>query len=218
MLNVVHYQPMPGKQDSFPHYPWPLWLMVKMIASLITGRARSFKKDAQEALRGFVPLHTCGELPDLGRFESGCLVTINHYHRPGFHSWWIALSLADVFPADLHWTMTSAYTYPDRVRSLLITPLTTILLRRLASIYRFTSMPPMPPHPADQTDRAIAVRRLIRYARASRRPFIAFAPEGMDAPDGQLSAPPAGVGRLVGCLSGLGMGIQPVGEAWAAWR
>ncbi len=202
---------MANPETCFPRYHLPSSLVARIAASLLAGKTRSFREDAREAVSGISELRVCGSPPDLCRFEHGCLVTVNHYHRPGFQAWWIALAVSAAFPVELHWGMTSAYTYPDRLRSLIFTPISTAILVRLARTYGFTPMPPMPPRPNDLMARTLAVRGLVRYARSVNRPVIGFAPEGMDHPGGQLAFPPPGVGRLVGHLAGRGLGLQPVG-------
>ena len=106
--------------------------------------------------------------------------------------------------------MTSAWTFPDPIGSRLITPITEWVLSRLARMYGFTLMPPMPPRPQDLAARADSVRRILRVARAGRPP-MAMAPEGMDSPDGRLMQPPAGAGRFIAHLAQAGYTLVPVG-------
>ncbi|MBN1439985.1 MAG: hypothetical protein JW929_11305 [Anaerolineales bacterium] len=106
--------------------------------------------------------------------------------------------------------MTAAWTFPDPLRSRLLTPLSRWALARIARMYGFTLMPPMPPRPEDAGARADSVRRILRLARRSR-PDIALAPEGMDSPDGRLKPPPSGAGRFIAHLAALGYTPVPVG-------
>ncbi|HEX9012632.1 MAG TPA: hypothetical protein VF813_03915 [Anaerolineaceae bacterium] len=202
---------MTSAQTRFPRYHISTRLAVKIAASLVAGKRRSFKEDAHTAAAGIEHLQVRGEIPTSDSFENGCLVTVNHYHRAGFQAYWIAFAISAVFPYDLQWGMTSAYTYPDPMRTLLVTPRFSVLLNRIASIYGFTAMPPMPPRSADLTERSLAVRDLVRYARSTTRPMIGFAPEGMDMPGGVLASLPPGAGRLAAYLCSLGMAVQPVG-------
>jgi len=129
-------------------------------------------------------------------------------------AWWLVLAASACVPAEIHWIMTSAWTYPDALRGRTVTPLTRIFFTRLAQIYGFTSMPPMPPDPGDVEARAQAVRRILEHARRSANPIIGLAPEGRDAPidrPGVLIEPPPGVGRFVLQLTRLGLPISPVG-------
>src|SRR4030065_11031 len=129
-------------------------------ASLVAGRPRSFQRDARRLIAGLHPPPKVeGHLPDLGR--GGWVLVMNHFARPGFRAWWIALAVSWLVPREVHWVMTSTLTYPDRWRGAWLTPLSTIVLTRLAACYGFTSMPPMPPRPGAGAERAPAVRRVL---------------------------------------------------------
>ena len=82
---------------------------------------RSFRRDAQSCINRLrPPLQVMGfeNIPPSGP----CLVTGNHYSRPGFRAWWIALGISSCLPFELHWLVTAAWTYPDPIRSRTITP------------------------------------------------------------------------------------------------
>jgi hypothetical protein len=136
---------------------------------------------------------------------------MNHYSRPGFGAWWLALAVSDVVATDVHWIMAGACTYPDRLRAHTITPAMRELFSRIAQVYGFTVMPPMPPDPRDWAERAMAVRRVIGHVRHSHQPVIGLAPEGGDSPEGTLQWPPSGTGRFVLHLAELGLKVVPVG-------
>jgi hypothetical protein len=155
------------------------------------------------------PLVTHGTYPT--HPASGLILAVNHYHRPGFGAWWIALSIAATCPWEAHWTLTSAWIYNDPLRSTLITPGSQWLLARLARCYGFTTMPPMPPRPHELPHRAKAIRNLLRYVEQTPTPILGFAPEGADASDGCLSKPPVGVGRFIGRLFQRGLRLLPLG-------
>jgi len=133
------------------------------------------------------------------------LVVINHYSRPGFAAWWIALSISAALPMDVHWLMTSAWNHLGP-----LTPASRWLFPRLAQVYGFTPTPPMPPNPAETASRVQAVRQVLRVAR---RPgaVIGLAPEGCDQPDGILGRPPPGSGRFIRQLAKTCHPILPVG-------
>jgi hypothetical protein len=141
-----------------------------------------------------------------------CVVTINHYARPGFQAWWLALAVSSVLPVDVHWVVTAAWRYPDSLRSRTITPASRWVIRRAAAVYGFTRMPPMPPQPDEAAQRAAAVRDVLRYARQADYPVVGLAPEGGDfALPGRVAESPAGLGRLMLHLNGLGLAVWPVG-------
>jgi hypothetical protein len=181
-----------------------------LFAALRVGSRRSFRQDARVCLDGPHPAlrvygaeHVPGDGP--------ALLTLNHYARPGFRAWWLALGVSAVVPADVPWVMTAAWTYPDPFRARTLTPATRWLFRRLAQVYGFTSMPPMPPDPRDVAARAVAVRQVLAYVHRTPRPLIGLAPEGADAPEGTFRPPPPGTGRFLLHLSRLGLPLVPVG-------
>ena len=196
-----------------PTYPLPWQILPGLAADLLLGRRRSLRADAVACVARLTPsLQVLGEefIPRGGP----CLLTVNHYTRPGLPAWWLVLAASACVPAEIHWTMTSAWTYPDALRARLVTPLTRIFFQRIAKMYGFTSMPPMPPDPREVERRAKAVRQVLEYARQAESPMIGLAPEGRDAPKdqpGALVEPPSGVGRFVLQLTRLGLSICPVG-------
>lgn len=155
------------------------------------------------------PLQVIGaeQFPSNGPY----LLTTNHYTRPGLGAWWLALAASAALPVEVHWIVTEAWTYPDALRSRLFTPLTRWAFRRVAAVYGFTSMPPMPPRPADTLARARAVRQVLAYARRTPQAVIGLAPEGGDSPGAVLAAPPPGVGRFISHLAELGLPLLPLG-------
>ena len=191
----------------YPRYTLPPALVGGLALSVLAGKSRSFRADAQAAMARLQPplVVLSGEnLPEAGR----CVLTVNHYYRPGFQAWWIALALTSVVPYDVHWVMTSAWTYTDPMGKLVLAPAMRWLLRRLARVYGFTTMPP---EAADVEGRASAVRRVLAWARATPQGVLGLAPEGRDAPGGVLQQPPSGAGRLISHLAGMGLRLVPVG-------
>jgi hypothetical protein len=189
----------------------PKDLLVRLGLALLTGESRSFRADAiycVDLLEPPLKIYGAENIPVSGP----CLVTTNHYARPGFRAWWLALAVSAAVPAEVHWLITSAWTYPDRLRRATITPVTRRLLKRLAQVYGFTNLPPMPPDSADVLRRAEAVRRVLKFVRQSESPLIGLAPEGGDfAPPGRLAEPPPGSGRFIFHLCELGLDISPIG-------
>ena len=203
-----------GRAAPQPRYPLP-WRTVARIAwdAIQVGgapRRRSFGADARAFVSGLCPpLRIVGgeHVPQRGP----ALLTVNHYARPGFQAYWLALAISAMVPVDVYWSMTAAWTYPDWLRRNTVTPLTRRLFRRLAALYGFTTMPPMPPDPRDTVARAAAVRRVLAYAQQAPQPVIGLAPEGADAPGGALTRPPAGVGRFMLHLAQRDLPVVPVG-------
>ena len=190
-----------------PRYRYPARITFSILRDFLLGRKRSFPADAARLKEGISRLEISGEPP---RSEGPHLFLINHYSRPGFQAWWIAITLTAESGRALHWPMTSAWTFPDPLRARLITPLTEWALARFARMYSFTLMPPMPPRAQDVEARADSVRRMLRLARREK-PSIGMAPEGMDSPDGRLMQPPSGAGRFIGHLENAGYALIPAG-------
>jgi hypothetical protein len=202
---------------SVPRYS--LWTptTAAVAASLVAGRPRSFQCDAHRLIAGLDPPPKVeGHLPDFGR--GGWVLVMNHFARPGFRAWWIALAVSWLVPRQVHWVMTSTFTYPDRWRGAWLTPLSTIVLTRLAGCYGFTSMPPMPPRPGDVAARAQAVRRVLALAQRTPPPVIAMAPEGADAAGGILQPLWPGTGRFLLQLARRGLRFLPLGVFEAEGR
>ena len=190
-----------------PEYRYPRRIMLSILRDFIIGNARAFRSDSAHLAKGVSRMEIVGDKPcGAGPF----LFLINHYSHRGFRAWWIAIALTAAAGRDLHWPMTAAWTFPDPLRSRIVTPAAVWALARIARMYGFTLMPPMPPRAKDAAARADAVRRILRLARREK-PSIGMAPEGMDSPDGRLTAPPAGAGRFIALLVEAGYTPVPVG-------
>jgi hypothetical protein len=140
-----------------------------------------------------------------------CLITFNHYFRPGFNAWWMALGLAAVVPVDVHFVMTGELTWPGKWYAPVGQAGSRWLLRRFSRIYGFTSMPPMPPREKDVAERARSVRATLAFAREHRLAILGLAPEGGDQPGGVLNWPSPGAGRFILLVADLGFPVLPVG-------
>jgi hypothetical protein len=136
----------------------------------------------------------------------GMLVTINHYSAPDFKSWWTAILPSASMPREIHWVMTAGWT-----NSSWLTGFTHWLFPRGARLFGFTSMPAMPPDPAEVEQRAAAVRHILRYAKETPHPLVGLAPEGGDTPGGVLGPLPPGVGRFIYLLTRYCPQILPAG-------
>jgi hypothetical protein len=109
--------------------------------------------------------------------------------------------------------MTAAWTFPQsKWKAQVLTPVTRWVFNRLARVYGFVTMPPMPPAPDEVEARAAAVLRTIRLARrvTPQGGMVGLAPEGMDTP-GKLGGPPQGAGTFIALLVEAGLPVLPVG-------
>ena len=199
-----------NSRAMFPRYSYPYSRIPSVAANFLFGGRRSFREDGLACIVQLdPPLCLLGRenIPQNGP----TLITFNHYYRPGFHAWWMALALAASVPADIHFGMTSELTFPGKWYAPFGRVGSRWLLRRFSQIYGFTAMPPMPPRPKDVNGRAQAVRKMLAYAKAHPQAILALAPEGGDQPGGILSWPPEGAGRFIALLAHSGFSILPVG-------
>ena len=176
----------------------------------LLSRHRSFRHDALACIGRLKPsLRVLGNenTPQHG----ACVITVNHYHRQRFGAQWLALAIAATVPADIHWIMTGEFTYPGRWYEAVNGMASRFLLKRIASAYGFSTMPPMPPRLNDVEARAASVREVLEYVRHARDPILGLAPEGHDPPAGILTRPASGVGRFGLLLSNAGLKFIPVG-------
>lgn len=111
--------------------------------------------------------------------------------------------------------MTAAWTFPEnKLKRRVLTPITRWAFKRMAQVYGFVSMPPMPPAPNEVEARASAMLRTIRLARrvAPQGGMVGLAPEGMDTP-GKSGELPQGAGVFIALLVEAGLPVLPVGVA-----
>lgn len=203
-----------------PDYQLPRQMLGGFLWSVAALRPRSLTCDAQVAVTGLQP-----PIQILGSEHipacDPCLVTCNHYSRPGFDAWWISLAVSAAVAArraadadaEIHWVMTAAWTFPEGTwQRRVLTPLTRWAFDRVARVYGFVTMPPMPPDPQEVEARAMAVLRTVRLARRLAREggMIGLAPEGRDFAQG-LGQSPEGAGEFIALLVRAGLPVLPSG-------
>lgn len=213
----------PRSEESRP--PWRL--LVGLGWSVLTLQRRSFASDAQAAIARVRPqpaIVGAEHIPARGP----CLVACNHFHYGNRGGWWTALLVSAALSAhrapeadrELRWVMTDAWTYPEGTwKSRILTPLSRWVFRRVARVYGFVSMPPMPPRPWELEARALSVLQAVRLARklAQSGGMMGLAPEGRDIEEG-LGEPPENAGRFIALLVEAGLPILPVGVTEAEGR
>jgi hypothetical protein len=196
-----------------PKYSYPPGVFAAFVRDLLLLRKRDFHHDAQACIANIrPPLKVIGQenIPQSGP----CVITVNHYHRPGFGMQWIPLAVSSFVPGNMHWIMTDEFTYPGKWYEPLGTFGSKLILKRIAYLYNFFSMPPMPPRGKDVNARAASVRAVLEYVMCATEPapILGLAPEGYDASDaGILTRPFKGAGRFGLLLSKLGLKFAPVG-------
>ena len=196
--------------SEYPVYSYPPFAVISAAANVLFGGHRSFRRDGQECINRLKP-----PLRVLGRenvpSNGPRLITFNHYYRPGFNAWWMALALAATVPVEMHFVMTGALTFPGKWYAPLGETGSHWLLKRFSKIYGFTTMPPMPPRAKDVEARARSVRLTLEYARKHPQAILGLAPEGGDQPGGLVTMPPSGAGRFISLLVGSKTRIVPMG-------
>lgn len=194
----------------YPHYSFPPRTIICLIIDLLIARRRSFREDARGCIGRLKPsLHGVGleNIPQAGP----CVITFNHYHRPHFNAIWMAIAIAATVPVEMHFVMTGELTYPGKWYAPPGKFFSKIVLNRAASVYGFTTMPPMPPRAKDVEARAESVRRVLEVVRREKNIIIGLAPEGGDNPTGHITMPASGLGRFALLLSAAGLRFVPVG-------
>lgn len=195
---------------NYPIYSHPRGLIARVAFDVLLLRRRSFREDARACIERLKPpLQVIGKenIPQRGP----CVITVNHYYRPGFSAQWIALAISATVPVDAHWVITGELTYPGRWYAPLGRVVSKFVLRRAARVYGFTTMPPMPPRAKDVEARAMSVRKALDFVRHAKDPLLGLAPEGGDSADGKLARPASGLGRFGLLLSSAGLKFVPVG-------
>jgi 1-acyl-sn-glycerol-3-phosphate acyltransferase len=171
---------------------------------------RIFRDDSRVAVSGInPPLHILHQenIPQ----DGPCVITINHYTDSGFHIWWAAFAISSLIQPPVHWVIAGEWTAPGKWYEPIKSAVSRFASNRIARIYDFTTMPPMPPREKDIEERAASVRKVLEFARRARNPIIGLAPEGGDQPNGVLTMPASGSGRFALLLAAQGLRFMPVG-------
>jgi len=195
---------------NYPIYSYPSHAFTGIIRDTILLRHRVFQEDALACISRLIPpLRVIGKenIPANGAY----VIIPNHYYRPGFNAWWLALAISSVTASNVHWIITGELTYPGKWYAPLGMFISRFILKRGARVYGFTTMPPMPPRPRDVAARAVSVRAVLDYVRQTKEPVVGFAPEGGDQIGGRLTMPASGAGRFGLLLSAQDLRFVPVG-------
>lgn len=195
---------------KYPKYSYPPGLFARALWDFILLYRRDLQSDAKACIEDMkAELRVLGteNIPQQG----ACVLTINHYHRPGLGAQWLALATTAVVPVKMHWVVTGELMCRGKWYEAIGSRSSRIFLKRLAHIYDLTTMPPMPPRPRDVAARAASVRAILEYVKHVKDPVLGLSPEGHNPPNGVLSRPATGSGRFGLLLSKAGMRFIPVG-------
>src|SRR5688500_8609586 len=91
---------------DYPDYSYPPCLFLAVASDILLLRHRSFHFDAKACIEKLNPPFQVLGKENIPRYGP-CVVTVNHYHRPGFGAQWLALAAAAAIPVDMHWLMTT---------------------------------------------------------------------------------------------------------------
>jgi hypothetical protein len=138
--------------------------------------------------------------------QEGVLVTHNHFSAPDYPGFWNAIHVSAAFPVEIHWIVAGGWNNSGWMNGI-----THWLFPRGAKLLGWTSMPPMPPDPAEAEQRAEAVRHVLNYAAHTANPIIGLTPEGGDTPGGVLWDLYPGTGRFIQMLCRYCPWIIPIG-------
>lgn len=193
-----------------PKYEFPTSLYFQLMYAMLFGRRRDFHSDARDCVETLrPPLCVLGaeHIPAHGP----CLLVMNHYARPGFQVWWLSMAISSLLRMPHTWMITSEWTAPGQWYEPIKGAYSRFASRRLAQVYGFLQMPPMPPRPQDVAARAASVRAALTYVEEIPEAVLCLAPEGRDMPEGKLGWPARGTGRFISLLAERGPSIVPVG-------
>lgn len=203
---MTHFQTF----RSYPAYPSLIGGILRATGAGLFGTHRSFRTDALQWVSEIdVLFKTLGSenIPAGGP----CLLTINHYSRPGFSAAWLALGLTALLPVEVTWVMVDTWAYQDHPLGFFLRPLGHCILSAIIRAYDFIPMPTVIPGFASLVEKSTSIRRTVAAVRANPTILLGLAPEGQDHPGGRLGIPPPGAGRFILHLNRLGLPIQPVG-------
>ncbi len=210
--SVFHMQGKYNLLSMHPRYPilWPT--LFRLSTAIVRHRPLSFRAEAQQAVQRIRPGDGAAQPflvsgPEYIPQSGPCLLVANHYTRPGFQSWWLVLSISALIPFEVHWVVSAGWNFAGRQ----VARLTRVLFPRMADVYGFTAMPPMPPDTDELVERALAVRRILNYVRTAPQPVVGLMPEGEDEKLGSLQMPHPGTGRLMLALAKYGLEVVPAG-------
>jgi 1-acyl-sn-glycerol-3-phosphate acyltransferase len=205
-------------------YRVPLGLAARVAGSVLSLRPRSFAADSLRAVQALEPpvRYECARhIPARGP----CLVVCNHFSAPGYGAWWTTFAISAAVARhrtpgaarELHWVITAAWRGAgDGWRSRALARVTGWAFRRVALVYGFVNMPPMPPRPDEVAARARSVLQTVRLARSAAQAggLLGLSPEGQDHAGG-LGEPPAGAGEFIALLVEAGLPVLPAGVSQA---
>ena len=195
---------------SYPSYSYTPVVIASLIRDGLLYHRRVFSDDARLCIERLnPPLRVLGKenIPHTGP----CVLTMNHYTRAGFHIWWGAMAISSITYVPVHWVIASEWTAPGKWYEPIKGVISRFAADRIARVYGYMTMPPMPPRPRDVEARAASVLAVLKYVKQNKNAIIGFAPEGGDQVEEKLMLPASGAGRFGLLLAAQGLRFAPVG-------
>jgi hypothetical protein len=199
-----------NNMSSFLKIPLSVLDYLELLNSFLFNHPRSFHEDGLRIvnINNIKVLHP----ENIPGGENSFLLTINHYSHPGMGVWNGIFALSSLITFNINWIITSTLTFPNQNKGILLRPLSQVFLRKVAKVYGFIPMPPMPPDPSQVVERALAIRTVMSLVNKPNKPIIiGLSPEGQDFPGSCLGWPPSGSGRFILQLARKGLMIVPIG-------
>lgn len=197
-------------RKGYPRYPsivpGGLWALINHLL----GRQLDFGELARQLVSRIQPPADSGGLQNVPS-GSGYVVTVNHYAREGFSTAWIAIALSALIPNKVTWVMTEEWVFHGHPFAFVLRPVMRYILGSLQKVFGFLQMPTMAPGYSEISERSVAVRRVIDFARNNPHAIIGLSPEGRDAKQPGMGELPAGVGKFILYLNRMGFRVLPAG-------
>jgi hypothetical protein len=207
---ILGFTDSPMPENHYPSYKIPKSVLADLAFAALLGRKRRFRAHAVRMMLGIQPPPRVLDEENMPCAGPG-IITMNHYHSQALWPPWLASAISALVPVDIHWVMAAGWTDPRRWLDRYKRALSGWVLTRLARVYRFSTMPPMPPSPDEVAQRTASIMRLMSYVRSHPQTLVGMAPEGGDQPGAVLNLPPSGFGKLALAFSRMDIPFYPVG-------
>lgn len=194
--------------SPYPHYPGVNPAALTAVLARIFHRHCSFKETSKRLCAIVDPAIVYNGLENLP-VTGSLLITANHFHRPGFNTAWIALSLSAAFEREVTWILSNEWLFEGNPFAFGLRPAMRFVLKSITLTYGFLPMPTMIPGFSTPQGRTAGVRAVIEYLRHHPGAVLGLTPEGMDSLDSSLRLPPQGAGRFILHLQQMGALILP---------
>jgi 1-acyl-sn-glycerol-3-phosphate acyltransferase len=192
---------------GFPSLQYPSInpTVLKTILARMFHRSFSLSKDSKRLCAKARPLLIYSGLENIPASRP-LLITANHFHRPGFNTAWIALSISAAFDQEVHWIMSNEWLFEGNPFAFVLRPVMRFILKSITLAYGFLPMPTMVNGYSTSQARTTGVRAVIEFLRHHPDVILGLTPEGLDSlAENELRLPPPGAGRFIFHLQQMGV-------------